>query len=140
MRKCYIWQISSRVVKVSHLIEIQLLKVFQTLKPNFIFVKMKPFLNLAYADKIGFTGQFLIEPKPKEPTKHQYDYGKTLLHTLNKYDWFLASRNKCPHSCSNFSLTTVKVDNIFDHTIYCRPRILHMKDVYYIYANKFPNN
>ena len=26
-----------------------------------------------YADKIGFTGTFLIEPKPKEPTKHQYD-------------------------------------------------------------------
>jgi xylose isomerase len=27
-----------------------------------------------YAKKIGFTGQFLIEPKPKEPTTHQYDY------------------------------------------------------------------
>jgi xylose isomerase len=27
-----------------------------------------------YAKKIGFTGQFLIEPKPKEPTKHQYDF------------------------------------------------------------------
>jgi xylose isomerase len=27
-----------------------------------------------YAKKIGFKGQFLIEPKPKEPTKHQYDY------------------------------------------------------------------
>ena len=26
-----------------------------------------------HAKKIGFTGQFLIEPKPKEPTKHQYD-------------------------------------------------------------------
>ena len=26
-----------------------------------------------YADEIGFTGQFLIEPTPKEPTKHQYD-------------------------------------------------------------------
>jgi xylose isomerase len=34
------------------------------------------FLHLAvdYARKIGFTGQFLIEPKPKEPTKHQYDF------------------------------------------------------------------
>ncbi len=33
------------------------------------------FMNLAvdYAREIGFTGQFLIEPKPKEPTKHQYD-------------------------------------------------------------------
>lgn len=26
-----------------------------------------------YANEIGFTGTFLIEPKPKEPTKHQYD-------------------------------------------------------------------
>jgi xylose isomerase len=34
------------------------------------------FLNLAveYKQKIGFKGQFLIEPKPKEPTKHQYDF------------------------------------------------------------------
>lgn len=33
------------------------------------------FLHMAvdYKKKIGFTGQFLIEPKPKEPTKHQYD-------------------------------------------------------------------
>ncbi len=30
----------------------------------------------AYAKKIGFTGQFLVEPKPKEPTKHQYDFGE----------------------------------------------------------------
>ncbi|MDP9728343.1 xylose isomerase [Alicyclobacillus tolerans] len=27
-----------------------------------------------YADEIGYRGQFLIEPKPKEPTKHQYDF------------------------------------------------------------------
>lgn len=26
-----------------------------------------------HARQIGFTGQFLVEPKPKEPTKHQYD-------------------------------------------------------------------
>ncbi len=33
------------------------------------------FLNMAvdYARQIGFHGQFYIEPKPKEPTKHQYD-------------------------------------------------------------------
>ena len=24
--------------------------------------------------KIGFGGTLLIEPKPQEPTKHQYDY------------------------------------------------------------------
>jgi xylose isomerase len=27
-----------------------------------------------YKKKIGFAGQFLIEPKPKEPTVHQYDF------------------------------------------------------------------
>jgi xylose isomerase len=27
-----------------------------------------------YARQIGFDGQFYIEPKPKEPTKHQYDF------------------------------------------------------------------
>ncbi len=34
------------------------------------------FLHAAkdYARKNGFTGTFLIEPKPCEPTKHQYDY------------------------------------------------------------------
>ncbi|KAL6076155.1 Xylose isomerase [Balamuthia mandrillaris] len=34
------------------------------------------FLQMAvdYKKEIGFTGQFLIEPKPREPTKHQYDY------------------------------------------------------------------
>jgi xylose isomerase len=34
------------------------------------------FLNLVveHKHKIGFTGQILIEPKPAEPTKHQYDY------------------------------------------------------------------
>ena len=25
-------------------------------------------------DKIGFKGSLLIEPKPHEPTKHQYDF------------------------------------------------------------------
>ncbi|MCF7959062.1 MAG: xylose isomerase [Phycisphaerae bacterium] len=33
------------------------------------------FLHMAvdYKKQIGFEGQFYIEPKPKEPTKHQYD-------------------------------------------------------------------
>ena len=30
-------------------------------------------LAVAYKKQIGFKGQFYIEPKPKEPTKHQYD-------------------------------------------------------------------
>jgi xylose isomerase len=34
------------------------------------------FMHMAvdHAKAIGFKGQFLIEPKPKEPTKHQYDF------------------------------------------------------------------
>ncbi len=34
------------------------------------------FMHMAvdYAKEIGFTGQFYFEPKPKEPTKHQYDF------------------------------------------------------------------
>jgi xylose isomerase len=40
-----------------------------------------------YAKEIGFTGQFLIEPKPKEPTKHQYDFDTaTVLGFLRKYN------------------------------------------------------
>ncbi len=47
------------------------------------------FLHMAkdYARNIGFEGQFLIEPKPKEPTKHQYDFDTmTVLGFLRKYD------------------------------------------------------
>jgi len=38
--------------------------------------QMARFLHLVaeHKHKIGFTGQLLIEPKPMEPTKHQYDY------------------------------------------------------------------
>ncbi len=39
-----------------------------------------------YAKEIGFKGQFLIEPKPKEPTKHQYDFdAATTIPFLQKY-------------------------------------------------------
>ena len=31
-------------------------------------------LAVEYGRKIGFTGDFYIEPKPKEPAKHQYDF------------------------------------------------------------------
>ncbi len=46
-------------------------------------------MAIDYAKKIGFTGQFLIEPKPKEPTKHQYDFdAATVLNFLRNYDLF----------------------------------------------------
>ena len=47
------------------------------------------FLHLAvdYAKEIGFKGQFYIEPKPKEPTKHQYDSdAAACLNFLREYD------------------------------------------------------
>ena len=46
------------------------------------------FMNMAvdYAKKVGFKGQFLIEPKPCEPTKHQYDFDTaTVLGFLRAY-------------------------------------------------------
>lgn len=46
------------------------------------------FLHMAvdYAKKIGFTAQFLIEPKPKEPTRHQYDFDSaTVISFLKTY-------------------------------------------------------
>lgn len=47
------------------------------------------FLHTAkdYARKQGFKGTFLIEPKPCEPTKHQYDYdAATVMGFLQKYE------------------------------------------------------
>lgn len=47
------------------------------------------FLHMAkdYARKNGFKGTFFIEPKPCEPTKHQYDYdAATVISFLRQYD------------------------------------------------------
>lgn len=39
-----------------------------------------------YGRKIGFEGTFLIEPKPMEPTKHQYDFDvSTVIGFLDRY-------------------------------------------------------
>ena len=50
--------------------------------------QMARFLEMAveHKKKIGFKGTLLVEPKPKEPTKHQYDYdAATVLSFLRKY-------------------------------------------------------
>ena len=50
---------------------------------------MGTFLRAArdYGRKIGFEGNFLIEPKPMEPTKHQYDYdAATVIGFLHQQD------------------------------------------------------
>ena len=47
------------------------------------------FLHTAkdYARKNGFKGNFFVEPKPCEPTKHQYDYdAETVIGFLRQYD------------------------------------------------------
>lgn len=49
---------------------------------------MAKFLRMAadYKKKIGFKGTLLIEPKPKEPTKHQYDFdAATVMGFLKQY-------------------------------------------------------
>jgi len=49
---------------------------------------MAKFLSIArdYGRKNGFTGTFLIEPKPMEPTKHQYDFDSaTVIGFLKEY-------------------------------------------------------
>jgi xylose isomerase len=50
---------------------------------------MARFLHMArdYGRKNGFKGTFLIEPKPMEPTKHQYDFdAATVISFLREFD------------------------------------------------------
>jgi xylose isomerase len=39
-------------------------------------------LVVEYKHKIGFKGPIMIEPKPQEPTKHQYDYDVATVYSL----------------------------------------------------------
>ncbi len=50
---------------------------------------MAQFLHMArdYGRKNGFKGKFLIEPKPMEPSKHQYDFdAATVISFLRQFD------------------------------------------------------
>ena len=58
--------------------------------------QMARFLSLVieHAEKIGFKGQILIEPKPQEPSKHQYDFDvATVYGFLQRYG--LEKKVKC---------------------------------------------
>ena len=58
--------------------------------------QMARFIHLVieHADKIGFKGQILLEPKPQEPSKHQYDFDvATVYGFLKRYG--LEDRVKC---------------------------------------------
>ena len=60
-------------------------------------------LVVDYKHKIGFTGTLLIEPKPCEPTKHQYDYdGAACYSFLQKYG--LADEFKLNIECNHATL------------------------------------
>ena len=72
------------------------------------------FLQMAvdYKAKIGFTGQLLIEPKPKEPTKHQYDFDTaTVAGFLRKYN--LDKHFKMNIEANHATLAT----HTFDHEL-----------------------
>jgi len=54
------------------------------------------FLSLVvdYKKRIGFKGTILIEPKPQEPTKHQYDYDVATVYGFSRSsDWKTRSRS-----------------------------------------------
>jgi xylose isomerase len=43
-------------------------------------------MAVTYGQRKGYTAQFLLEPKPREPSKHQYDYdAQTTMAFLNEY-------------------------------------------------------
>ncbi|KAG4929706.1 hypothetical protein AAZX31_17G064200 [Glycine max] len=59
---------------------------------------------VAYKKKIGFNGTFLIEPKPQEPTKHQYDWdAATSANFLRKYG--LTGEFKLNIECNHATLS-----------------------------------
>ncbi|CAN1228853.1 Xylose isomerase [Linum grandiflorum] len=59
---------------------------------------------VAYKKKIGFKGTLLIEPKPQEPTKHQYDWdAATSANFLRKYD--LLEEFKLNIECNHATLS-----------------------------------
>lgn len=66
-----------------------------------------------YADEIGYKGQFLLEPKPKEPTKHQYDFdAATTIAFLKTYG--LEDRFKLNIEANHATLA----GHTFDHELY----------------------
>lgn len=77
-------------------------------------------MAVAYKKKIGFAGTFLLEPKPQEPTKHQYDWdAATTISFLRKYDLMndFKLNIECNHatlaghSCEH-ELETARINNV----------------------------
>jgi xylose isomerase len=65
-----------------------------------------------YKHKIGFPGTILIEPKPQEPTKHQYDYDVATVYGFLK-DFGLENEVKVNIECGH----AVLAGHSFEHEI-----------------------
>lgn len=65
-----------------------------------------------YGRKIGFNGNFLIEPKPMEPSKHQYDYdAQSAIAFINEYN--LQNDFKCNIEANHATLA----GHTFEHDL-----------------------
>lgn len=74
------------------------------------------FMHMAvdYAKEIGFKGQFYFEPKPKEPTKHQYDFDSaTCINFLRAYG--LADKVKMNIETNHATLAGHTVEHELDY-------------------------
>ncbi|MDR1957462.1 MAG: xylose isomerase [Planctomycetaceae bacterium] len=74
------------------------------------------FMHMAvdYAKEIGFKGQFYFEPKPKEPTKHQYDFDcAACINFLRAYD--LDKYVKMNIETNHATLATHSVEHEIDY-------------------------
>ena len=80
------------------------------------FDHLARFMHMAvdYAKQIGFTGQFYFEPKPKEPTKHQYDFDcAACINFLRAYG--LADRVKMNIETNHATLAGHTVEHELDY-------------------------
>ncbi|CAL5221632.1 g3856 [Coccomyxa viridis] len=65
---------------------------------------------VAYKNKIGFKGELLLEPKPQEPTKHQYDWDvATTMGFLHQYG--LSDEFKLNVECNHATLAGHSCDH-----------------------------
>eukprot|EP00873_Tetraselmis_striata_P019250 jgi/Tetstr1/439514/TSEL_027943.t1 len=62
-------------------------------------------MAVQHKDNIGFSGTFLLEPKPQEPTKHQYDWdAATTMGFLSHYN--LTAEFKINVECNHATLSS----------------------------------
>ena len=57
-----------------------------------------------YKHKIGFRGQILLEPKPHEPTKHQYDFDTAACLALLRKEGLEKEIMVCTHMKKQYEL------------------------------------